>query len=104
MRDCDVLILDTQYDEAEYPKRAGWGHGCISDSVATAVAADVGELICFHHDPAHGDAKINEMITRGRQLARESGARLHVRAAREGEQLTLAAKRAAANGLRAAAA
>ena len=104
VRDCDVLILDTQYDESEYPKRAGWGHGCIADSVATASAANVGELVCFHHDPAHSDAKINEMLSRGRQLAREAGSRLHVRAAREGEQLILAGKRVTANGLRVAAA
>ena len=104
VRGCDVLILDTQYDEAEYPTRMGWGHGCIADSVATAIAADVGELVCFHHDPAHSDAKINDMITRGRQLAREAGSRLHIRAAREGEQLTLQGKRVAANDLRAAAA
>jgi ribonuclease BN (tRNA processing enzyme) len=104
VRGCDVLILDTQYDEAEYPTRIGWGHGCIVDSVATAVAADVGELICFHHDPAHSDAKINEMISRGRQVAREAGARLQIRAAREGEQLILQKNGALANGLRVAAA
>jgi phosphoribosyl 1,2-cyclic phosphodiesterase len=104
VRDCDLLILDTQYDEAEYPTRIGWGHGCIADSVATAIAANVGELICFHHDPAHSDAKIHEMALRGRQLVRESGTRLSLRAAREGEQLTLTGKRVAANGLRIAAA
>ncbi len=104
VRGCDVLILDTQYDELEYPTRIGWGHGCIADSVATAVAADVGELVCFHHDPSHSDAKINEMLLRGRQLAREAGSRLHVRAAREAEQLILVGRRVAANGLRIAAA
>jgi phosphoribosyl 1,2-cyclic phosphodiesterase len=104
VRDCDVLILDTQYDEAEYPKRMGWGHGCIADSVALAVSADVGELVCFHHDPSHSDAKVNEMITRGRQLVRESGSRLHIRGAREGEQLVLQGKRVSSNGLRIAAA
>ena len=104
VRGCDLLILDTQYDEAEYPKRMGWGHGCIADSVATAVAAEVGELVCFHHDPAHSDAKINEMISRGRQLVREAGSRLNLRAAREGEQLVLQKGRIAANGLRVVAA
>ncbi|HSH38411.1 MAG TPA: MBL fold metallo-hydrolase [Chthoniobacterales bacterium] len=104
VRGCDVLILDTQYDEAEYATRIGWGHGCIADSIATAVAADVGELVCFHHDPAHCDTKINDMVSRGRQLARDHGARLHVRGAREGEQLLIYGKRAATNGLRVAAA
>ena len=101
---CDLLILDTQYDEVEYPNRIGWGHGCIADSVATAIAAEVGELVCFHHDPSHSDAKINEMISRGRQLVREAGSRLHLRAAREGEQLSLLGKRVATNGLRVVAA
>ena len=104
VRDCDILILDTQYDEAEYPQRIGWGHGCIADSVATAIAAEVGELVCFHHDPAHSDAKINEMLARGRQLVREAGSRLNLRAAREGEQLLLQRGRVAANGLRVVAA
>lgn len=98
VRDCDVLILDTQYDEAEYQKRVGWGHGCIADSVATAAAAEVRELICFHHDPAHCDTKIGEMVSRGQQLARETGTPLSVRAAREGDELCLTSKRASANG------
>ena len=97
VRDCDVLILDTQYDEAEYPKRVGWGHGCIADSVATAVAADVRELVCFHHDPSHADTKVGQMITRGQQLAREAESRLTVRAAREGDQWCPSAKRVATN-------
>ena len=105
VRDCDVLILDTQYDEAEYPKRVNWGHGCIADSVATAVAADVGELVCFHHDPAHSDAKINAKCSRAGGSSRGNPGRgSHMRAAREGEQLILTGKRVAANGLRVVAA
>lgn len=91
VRDCDILILDTQYDETEYPARIGWGHGCVSDSVALAVAADVRELVLFHHDPAHPDAKIAQMVARAQELAREAGSRLNVRAAHEGDELRPAA-------------
>ena len=87
VRDCDILILDTQYDETEYPARTGWGHGCVPDSVALAIAADVRELVLFHHDPSHSDAKIAEMVARAQELAREAGSLLSVRAAREGDEL-----------------
>ena len=39
VRDADVLILDSQYDRAEYKKNVGWGHGCGDDSVALALKA-----------------------------------------------------------------
>ena len=44
------------------------------------------------------------MISRAKELARDSGSRLQVRAAREAEQLSLIGKRIVANGLRVAAA
>lgn len=87
VQDCDLLILDTQYDEAEYPKRHGWGHGCVVDSVALAQAAGVRELALFHHDPSHGDAKIRQMLADAQRLANDGNSELKVRAAREGEQL-----------------
>ena len=87
VRRCDVLILDTQYDEAEYPARIGWGHGCVVDSVAIAVAAEVGTLVLFHHDPSHSDTNVAAIVARAQELAREAGSPLRVDAAREGDEL-----------------
>ena len=53
-----MLILDSQYDAAEYERHAGWGHGCVDDSVALALAAKVKQLCLFHHDPDHDDKQI----------------------------------------------
>jgi phosphoribosyl 1,2-cyclic phosphodiesterase len=83
----DLLILDTQYTEAEYSHRRGWGHGCLSDSVALAMKAGVRELAFFHHDPSHDDDQIDRMVERGRELALSST--LIVSAARERQILTL---------------
>lgn len=47
LRQADVLILDSQYTNAEYPTRVGWGHGCLDESVRLAIRADVRELSCF---------------------------------------------------------
>jgi phosphoribosyl 1,2-cyclic phosphodiesterase len=87
VRGVELLILDTQYTEAEFPSRRGWGHGRLSDSVATAVKAGVGRLALFHHDPSHDDDQLDAMVKRARELAGASG--LIVNAATEDETITL---------------
>ena len=47
------------------------------------------KLFLFHHDPAHGDDKIDEMLERARFLVAESGRKLEVEAAREGSEVIL---------------
>jgi phosphoribosyl 1,2-cyclic phosphodiesterase len=69
VRGVDLLILDTQYTETEYPHKIGWGHGCLPDSVALAVEAGVRQLALFHHDPAHDDDQLDAMVEQARRLA-----------------------------------
>ena len=92
----DVLIMDAQYTDEEYKKHIGWGHGALSRVVSIALAAKVKKLILFHHDPAHDDDKIDEMLEGARLLVVESGKPLEVEAAREGAEIWLAPKPAAA--------
>ncbi|MDQ6765972.1 MAG: response regulator [Verrucomicrobiota bacterium] len=89
VRGVDLLILDTQYTEEEYPRRIGWGHGCLPHSVALALAAQVRELALFHLDPNRTDIQVREMVQSARQLAR--GSKLVVRAAAETEEIILGA-------------
>jgi phosphoribosyl 1,2-cyclic phosphodiesterase len=90
LRDTDLLILDSQYDHGEYLKHAGWGHGCVDDSVELAEMAGVKQLVLFHHDPDHDDKKVAAMVETGREIARQTGSKLKVTAAREGEVIELA--------------
>lgn len=92
IRAADVLILDSQYDRTEYRKFAGWGHGCVDNSVALALRAGVKKLILFHHDPDHDDKKIDALLAHARRLVAQAGGTLIVEAAREGRSLTLVAK------------
>ena len=87
VRGVDLLILDTQYTEAEYRKRRSWGHGCLPDSVALALNAGVRQLAFFHHDPGHDDDQIDLMIEAGKDLTR-AGA-LVVSGASENENISL---------------
>jgi phosphoribosyl 1,2-cyclic phosphodiesterase len=92
VRDADVLILDSQYDRAEYRKHVGWGHGCVDDSVALALKAGVKRLCLFHHDSAHDDKKIDSFQKRARQLVAKQKGKLKVDAAREGMVIQLLGK------------
>ena len=89
MRDAEVVIADSQYDEAEYAARRGWGHTCADDTVAFAMRAGVKRLFLFHHDPDHGDRKIAEMLDRARARVAADGSPLLVDAAREGVEVWL---------------
>jgi CheY-like chemotaxis protein/phosphoribosyl 1,2-cyclic phosphodiesterase len=89
LRDVDVLILDSQYDEAEYQTHIGWGHSCYEDTVTTALAAGAKHLFLFHHDPMHDDARVSRMVGHARELVAKRKGTLTVEAAREGLSMPL---------------
>ena len=89
LKDTDVLILDAQYTDEKYQEHIGWGHGALSRVVSLALEARAKKLFLFHHDPAHDDHKIDEMLERARFLVVESGRQLEVEAAREGAEIWL---------------
>ena len=92
LKGADVLILDSQYDATEYHRHIGWGHGCVDDSVALALAANVKRLCLFHHDPERSDKQIGALLKHARRLVTSRRARLKVDAAREGMTLRLGRK------------
>jgi phosphoribosyl 1,2-cyclic phosphodiesterase len=55
-RGADVMIYDSSYTDAEYPRYKGWGHSTWQEGMRIADAAGVGTLAIFHHDPSHDDA------------------------------------------------
>ena len=96
IRGVDVLIIDSQYDDTEYRKHIGWGHGCLDDVVTLALFAGVKKLFLFHHDPGHDDAQITKMVEWARDLVALHGDTLQVEAAREGVEVVLKAQPAEA--------
>jgi len=59
----DVLIHDTQYTSEEYQNHVGFGHSNMVQAFEFAELANVKRFIPFHHDPAHSDDQLDEMIT-----------------------------------------
>lgn len=75
-RDADILIYDAQYTPEEYTRRRGWGHSTWEAGVRTARAADVKQLVLFHHDPDHDDRALDDLVGRaGAQFERTAAAR-----------------------------
>ena len=64
--------------------------------VSLGLDSNVGKLLLFHHDPNHDDEMIDKMVEHARALVAKSGKPMEVEAAREGAEILLSAKTAAA--------
>jgi ribonuclease BN (tRNA processing enzyme) len=86
-RGADVLIHDAQYTDDEYNdghlNRVGWGHSTVRMAAEAARAADVGELLLYHHDPDHDDEEVRRLEDMARRIFPRT------RAAFEGLELRL---------------
>jgi phosphoribosyl 1,2-cyclic phosphodiesterase len=80
----DLLIHDAQYTAEEYAVRVGWGHSTIGDAVEVARLARASRLVTFHHDPAHDDDELDQMLAQARGAAE---GQFEVIAGREGARL-----------------
>jgi ribonuclease BN (tRNA processing enzyme) len=89
-RNANLLIHDAQYTEEHYRGQVpgllstqGYGHSTIGMACDVAAAAEVDELVLFHHEPSYDDARIaaNQACARSRFEA--------TIAAREGLELVL---------------
>jgi CheY-like chemotaxis protein len=60
----DLVIHDAQYTAVEYAERVGWGHSPMEYVVDAAAEAGVKRLALFHHDPAHSDAELDQLVAR----------------------------------------
>lgn len=86
----DLLIHDGQYWPEELARKRRWGHSTPDYALEVARQAGVETLVLFHHDPAHDDTSVDEMVQRLRGRASEVGVS-NVLAATEGARLTFTA-------------
>lgn len=80
-RDCDLLLCDGQYSDAEWPAHAGFGHS--TWTAAARLGRDCGakQIRVIHHDPSHSDEQL--------EAAEEELRRIHPNCAfaRAGEEV-----------------
>ena len=60
---CDILFHDAQYLDEELPARASFGHASTGYAVGLAEAAQVRQLMLYHHDPARTDDDIDSIVS-----------------------------------------
>ena len=65
----NLLIHDAQYSTSEYAEHVGWGHSSLPDALRFAAFAGVERLVTFHHDPAHDDSVLDELIYEARRTS-----------------------------------
>lgn len=84
----DLLIHDAQFTPAEFADKSDWGHCTIEFALHLAQRAGVRRLALFHHDPAHSDALLDELLAEARGHRFATGLE-EVLAAHEGLTLSL---------------
>ena len=67
----DVVIHDAQYTEDEFVLFSDWGHSTPAYAVHVASVAGARNLHLFHHDPAHVDKEIDQILHQSRRMARK---------------------------------
>ncbi|TPW21786.1 MAG: Response regulator receiver protein [Elusimicrobia bacterium] len=88
-RDSDILIMEAQYTEEEYKQKKGWGHSTFDDAVSRSIAANAKHMVLFHHDPAHTDEVMDNLLDYCRERIRKAGSGLQCSAAREKVSITI---------------
>lgn len=89
VRDADILIHDATYTPEEYVDRVGWGHSHYLFTLKVAAEGNVKRLILFHHDPAHSDAKIDDILQTCRKEIRNRKFGFDCLAAAEGLEISI---------------
>jgi ribonuclease BN (tRNA processing enzyme) len=89
LRGTDVLVPDAMFTLDEARARVGWGHSSIERTVDLGVAAGVGRVTLFHHDPGRSDDEMDRLLEGARARAAGSESKLVVDAAIEGQSLEL---------------
>ncbi len=84
IRGADLLIMDAQYTDKEYPQRVGWGHCTTSYTTDIGVLAGVKQLALYHHDPGRRDDLVDEIVALSASRAKAYGSDVEVFGACEG--------------------
>ena len=69
----DLVINDAQFTKAEFAEKYYWGHCTVEYAVFVAQEAGAKRLALFHHDPAHDDEAMDQIVDAAREAASSTG-------------------------------
>ena len=82
----DLLIHDAQYTPEQMENHKGWGHSSWEQACMVAKEAKVNRLALFHHNPDHGNNKLEQIESNAKELFPNSIS------AKEGMEINLPAR------------
>nr|MBO2503030.1 MBL fold metallo-hydrolase [Thermoanaerobacterales bacterium] len=69
----DLVIHDAQYTVEEFAQKYHWGHCTVDYAVFVAHEAGARRLALFHHDPAHDDDTLDDLLAYAQRAAEPTG-------------------------------
>ena len=60
--DADVIVIDSQFTIGEAKEKYNWGHNAFNLAVDFATNWNIRHMVLFHHDPAHEDHKLYDIL------------------------------------------
>ena len=88
-KDADLLIHNAQFLEEDMPLKHGWGHSLVSQACNLAAAAQVKQLLLFHHEPDRSDEDLDKIQVWARNWFSQQGATVQCTVAHEGLSVKL---------------
>ena len=61
LRNADVLIYDSTYDDNNFKSFIGWGHSTWQEATRLAKECNIKKLFIFHHNPDNDDNKMEQI-------------------------------------------
>ena len=61
LRNADVLIYDSTYDDNNFKNFVGWGHSTWQEATRLAKECNIKKLFIFHHNPDNDDNKMEHI-------------------------------------------
>lgn len=89
IRGADLLVMDTQYTDAEYPSHTGWGHSAIGHNMNIIAKGGIKKYALFHHDPDRTDAEEKLLVADMKNRVKDAGLAVEVIGAVEGQTVTV---------------
>jgi len=68
IKNSDLLIYDSTYDDADFVRHIGFGHSTWQEGIRLCQAANIEKLAIFHHSPQTTDDELDKIAIKARKL------------------------------------
>lgn len=85
----DLVIHDSQFTDAEYVAKKGWGHSTVEYVTEMGIRAGVRQMALTHHDPGRTDDDIDKIVEFARANLSKTDSTMQLFGAADGQVIEL---------------